>query len=55
VLELRMNPEQITTRATIADLRAGKKAPKPQPKPKRAAGRKPPGSRGAPKPAGKRG
>ena len=37
VLELRMNPEQITTRATIADLRAGKPAPKPQAKPKRAA------------------
>jgi acetolactate synthase I/II/III large subunit len=55
VLELRMNPEQITTRATIADLRAGKPAPKPQPKPKRAAARKPPGSRGGAKPASKRG
>jgi acetolactate synthase-1/2/3 large subunit len=55
VLELRMNPEQITTRATIADLRAGKPAPKPQPKPKRAAARKPPGSRGGAKPAAKRG
>jgi acetolactate synthase-1/2/3 large subunit len=55
VLELRMNPEQITTRATIADLRSGKPAPKPQPKPKRAAARKPPGSRGGAKPAPKRG
>jgi hypothetical protein len=36
VIELRMNPEQITTRATIAELRAGKRA-KPAPKPKRAA------------------
>ena len=27
VIELRMNPEQITTRATIAELRAGKPAP----------------------------
>ena len=38
VIELRMNPEQITTRATIANLRAGS-APKPPPKtkPKRAA------------------
>jgi acetolactate synthase I/II/III large subunit len=36
VIELRMNPEQITTRATIAELRAGKRA-KPSPKPKRAA------------------
>ncbi len=35
VIELRMNPEQITTRATIADLRAGKQA-KSAPKPKRA-------------------
>jgi len=35
VLELRMNPEQITTRATIGDLRAGKVA-KPA-KPKRTA------------------
>jgi len=55
VLELRMNPEQITTRATIADLRAGKKAPKPPAKPKRSVARKHPGPRGAPKPAGKRG
>ena len=55
VLELRMNPEQITTRATIADLRAGKPTPKPQAKPKRAAARKLPGSRGGSKPAAKRG
>jgi hypothetical protein len=32
-----MNPEQINTRATIADLRAGKAPPKPAAKPKRAA------------------
>jgi acetolactate synthase-1/2/3 large subunit len=37
LIELRMNPEQITTRATIADLRAGKKPPKAAAKPKRAA------------------
>jgi acetolactate synthase-1/2/3 large subunit len=55
VLELRMNPEQITTRATIADLRAGKPAPKPQAKPKRAAAPKQRGPRGGAKPAGKRG
>ena len=36
VIELRMNPEQITTRATIAELRSGKRA-KPVPQPKRAA------------------
>jgi acetolactate synthase-1/2/3 large subunit len=36
ILELRMNPEQITTRSTIAGLRAGKPAAKPA-KPKRAA------------------
>jgi acetolactate synthase-1/2/3 large subunit len=36
LIELRTDPEQITTRATIADLRAGKKPPKPAPKPKRA-------------------
>ena len=35
VIELRMNPEQITTRATIAELRAGR-AVKPAAKPKRA-------------------
>ena len=37
VIELRTNPEQITTRATIADLRAGRQPPKPAAKPKRAA------------------
>ncbi len=41
VIELRMNPEQITTRATIADLRAGRVA-KPAAKPKRAAAPKQP-------------
>jgi acetolactate synthase-1/2/3 large subunit len=37
LIELRVNPDQITTRATIADLRAGKTPPKPAGKPKRAA------------------
>jgi acetolactate synthase-1/2/3 large subunit len=37
LIELRTNPEQITTRATIADLRAGKTPPKAAAKPKRAA------------------
>jgi acetolactate synthase I/II/III large subunit len=41
VVELRMNPEQITTRATIADLRTAK-APKHAAKPKRAAAPKRP-------------
>jgi acetolactate synthase I/II/III large subunit len=36
VIELRVNPDQITTRATIADLRAGKTPPKAAAKPKRA-------------------
>ncbi len=37
VIELRMNPEQISTRATIADLRAGSAAkPKRPPAVKRA-------------------
>ncbi|MBN8873135.1 MAG: thiamine pyrophosphate-binding protein [Rhodospirillales bacterium] len=44
VLELRMNPEQITTRATIADLRAGKTPPKPAAKAKRAPAAKHPAS-----------
>jgi acetolactate synthase-1/2/3 large subunit len=35
VIELRMNPEQITSHATIADLRAAKAAPKPAGRPKR--------------------
>ncbi len=51
VVELRMNPEQITTRATIADLRAAR-APKHAAKPKRAATPKHP--RGA-QPGKKRG
>jgi acetolactate synthase I/II/III large subunit len=42
VIELRMNPEQITTRQTIADLRVGKVPPKPVAKPKRAAAPKHP-------------
>jgi acetolactate synthase I/II/III large subunit len=42
VIELRMNPEQITTRATIAELRAGKAAKRA--KPKRAATSKHPKS-----------
>jgi acetolactate synthase-1/2/3 large subunit len=37
VIELRCDPEQITTRATIADLRAGRAKVKPAAKPKRAA------------------
>ena len=41
VIELRMNPEQITTRAMIADLRAAK-GPKQAAKPKRAAAAKHP-------------
>ena len=42
VIELRVNPEQITTRQTIAQLRAGKAPPKPAAKPKRAAAPKHP-------------
>ncbi len=42
VIELRVNPEQITTRQTIAQLRAGKAPPKPTPKLKRAAAQKHP-------------
>ncbi|WP_428488171.1 thiamine pyrophosphate-dependent enzyme [Rhodopila sp.] len=37
LIELRMNPDQITTRATIADLRAGKAPPKAAAKVKRSA------------------
>ncbi len=37
LIELAVDPDQITTRATIADLRAGRPAAKPQAKPKRAA------------------
>ena len=40
VIELRMNPDQITTRQTIADLRAGRRAKTPA-KPKRATAAKP--------------
>ncbi|HET7879981.1 MAG TPA: thiamine pyrophosphate-dependent enzyme [Acetobacteraceae bacterium] len=39
VIELRMNPDQITTRATIAELRAGR-SPKSAAKPKRAVAAK---------------
>ncbi len=47
VIELRMNPEQITTRTTIAAMRAGKAPARPAAKPKRAsAGRKAGGKRG---------
>ena len=42
LIELRVNPEQITTRQTIAQLRAGKAPPKPAAKPKRAAAQKHP-------------
>ena len=48
VIELRMNPEQITTRATIADLRAGKRA-KVATKPKRATASRPKPARGGAK------
>jgi acetolactate synthase-1/2/3 large subunit len=54
LLELRMNPEQITTRGTIADLRAGKAPPKPVAKPKRAAAPKHPAAARAGGPAGKK-
>ena len=50
VIELRMNPEQITTRATIAELRAGRTAKAPA-KPKRAAAPKHPAPS---RPAGKK-
>jgi acetolactate synthase-1/2/3 large subunit len=53
LLELRMNPDQITTRATIADLRAGKQPPKPPVRPKRAAATKRPNPARAKPPAGK--
>jgi acetolactate synthase-1/2/3 large subunit len=47
VIELRMNPEQITTRATIAEMRSGKRSPSAA-KPKRAtASRHPKPTRGA--------
>ena len=50
LIELRLNPEQITSRATIAQLRAGS-APKPAAKPKRAAAAPP---RPAPRVAAKK-
>jgi len=56
VIELRTNPEQITTRQTIAQLRAGKTPPKPAAKPKRAPAPKHPkparAGAGAAKPRG---
>jgi acetolactate synthase-1/2/3 large subunit len=54
VIELRMNPEQITTRATIADLRAGKSKPKRAAKAKRAAAPKHPAAGRSVKPGTKR-
>ncbi|MEI7710372.1 MAG: thiamine pyrophosphate-dependent enzyme [Rhodospirillales bacterium] len=42
LIELRVNPDQITTRMTIADMRAGKTPPKPAPKAKRAVAPKHP-------------
>jgi acetolactate synthase-1/2/3 large subunit len=53
VIELRMNPEQITTRATIAELRAGRVAKTPA-KPKRAAAPKHPAPARAGQPGKKR-
>ena len=53
VIELRMNPEQITTRATIAELRAGRAAKAPA-KPKRAAAPKHPAPARAGQPGKKR-
>jgi len=54
VIELRVNPEQITTRQTIAQLRAGKAPPKGAPKPKRAAAPKHPAAARGPSAAGKK-
>jgi acetolactate synthase-1/2/3 large subunit len=54
LLELRVNPEQITTRQTIAQLRAGKPAPKTAAKPKRAAAPKHPAPARALGPGGKK-
>ncbi len=54
VIELRMNPDQITTRATIADLRAGKTL-KPPAKARRAAPPKHPKPSRATSPGKKRG
>ena len=49
VIELVMDPEQITTRATIAQLRAGAGGAKPAAKPKRAAADRPGHKKAAPK------
>jgi acetolactate synthase-1/2/3 large subunit len=54
VIELRINPDQITTRATIADLRAGKSGPKRAAKAKRAAAPKHPAAGRSAKPGAKR-
>jgi len=54
VIELRMNPEQITTRATIADLRMAKAGPKRAVKAKRTAARKHPSAGRTAKPSPKR-
>jgi acetolactate synthase I/II/III large subunit len=54
VIELRMNPEQITTRTTIAEMRAAK-APKHPAKPKRAAALKHPKPARSVQPGKKRG
>ncbi len=45
VIELRMNPEQITTRTTIAAMRAGKPAPAAPKRKRMPAGRGKPGSK----------
>ncbi len=55
IIELRVNPDQITTRATIADLRAGKTPPKSAAKPKRAPAAKHPAPARASVSAKKRG
>jgi len=54
VIELRMNPDQITTRATIAHLRAGVAKAKRMPAPKRTAAPKRPGPARAVKSGAKR-
>jgi acetolactate synthase-1/2/3 large subunit len=54
LIELRMNPDQITTRATIADLRASKSGTKRVAKTKRAAAPKHPAAGRSAKPGTKR-
>jgi acetolactate synthase-1/2/3 large subunit len=56
LIELRMNPEQVSTRATISSLRAAAGVPAAKPKPKRAAApvHPQPGSRPSGKTPGKR-